>query len=618
MTGNLTTDLFQPPSGAVADWSAAWNWSGASVPGAGGTAEIDGASALVDPGVTIANTLRLDGQQATAGLTGNGGAITLAAAARLDIAGHVDLYACDEIMAAGAMTLEGGSSADVVVDIGALTGLPGAAAPQFTNAGTITVGTGATLSVGGTAFDNAGAVNLAGGTLVVDGGALSGGGTIALGDGTSVRVTDAVSSQTFEFGPGRATLTLADPFLGANVTIGGLSGNDAILLPSLAGGSIRESGATVSLLDAQGHVEGRFISADAAPLFATTGPGGLSLTAGIATETATATTSTNPPCYARGTMILTPNGLRPVETLAAGDRVVTAAGHVVPVIWTGSRVLDLTAHPAPEQVQPISFAAGSLAPGLPARRLRLSPDHALLLDGVLVPARFLVNGATICREEACLAISYHHVELVRHDLLLAEGAPCESYLDTGNRAGFAASETCVVRGLNWDRDACAPLCTGGARLRAIRETLHARAQALGFMVETSDDAALWAGGAVMPLVPGEWIALPPGHGGKAFLHSSRFVPGCVDPASDDRRQLGVALAELRTETGPLDIAASAVRGFHPQAPGDQAIWSTGHGELRLPAGATRLFVRLAAFPQLWRRVESAVGSGVEAVHLCRF
>lgn len=614
MTGDLTTDIFQLPAGAVADWSAAWNWSSGAVPGPAGAAEIDGSVALVDPGVTIEGALRLDGRQSAAGLTGNGGAVALGTDSRLDIAGTAALFASDQIMTAGTITLEGGASADVVVDIGALTGLPGAAAPQFDNAGTIAIGASATLSVGGTAFDNEGAVSLAGGTLILDGGALSGGCTIALDDGSSVRLADAVASQTFQFGPGSATLTLADPCLGANVTIGGLSGGDAILLPSLAGGSIRQSGATVSLLDARGHVDGSFTSADATPLFATTGPGGLSLTASIATHTA----GLNPNCYARGTMILTPNGPRPVETLMAGDRVVTAAGQTVPVIWTGSRVLDLTAHPAPEQVQPISLAAGSLAPGLPARRLRLSPDHALLLDGVLVPARLLVNGATIRRDEACLAISYHHVELARHDLLLAEGAPCESYLDTGNRAGFASAETCAVRDLSWDRDACAPLCTGGARLRAIRETLHARALALGFAVETHQDAALWAGGTVMPITPDKWIALPHGHGGRAFLHSPRFVPAWIDPASEDRRELGVALAELRTETLGLDIAASAASGFHPKAAGDQTIWSSGHGELCLPPGANRLFIRLAAFPQLWRRVDSSEQSHTAANNLCRF
>ena len=83
---------------------------------------------------------------------------------------------------------------------------------------------------------------------------------------------------------------------------------------------------------------------------------------------------------------------------------------------------------------------GAFGTGRPRRDLVLSPDHAVhgsaLADGpaVLVPVRYLVNGATIV-QEAADAISYFHVELDRHDVLLAEGLPTESYLDTANRSG---------------------------------------------------------------------------------------------------------------------------------------------------------------------------------------
>ena len=57
------------------------------------------------------------------------------------------------------------------------------------------------------------------------------------------------------------------------------------------------------------------------------------------------------------------------------------------------------------------------------------------MGGALIPVRYLVNGRSIARVERGVVI-YWHVELPRHGVLYAEGLPCESYLDTGNRWAF--------------------------------------------------------------------------------------------------------------------------------------------------------------------------------------
>ena len=74
---------------------------------------------------------------------------------------------------------------------------------------------------------------------------------------------------------------------------------------------------------------------------------------------------------------------------------------------------------------------------MPDRDLLVSPDHALLLDGRLIPARHLVNGRTIRQDTGLAAITYFHVECDEHAILLAHNMPAESYLDTGNRDFFA-------------------------------------------------------------------------------------------------------------------------------------------------------------------------------------
>ena len=80
---------------------------------------------------------------------------------------------------------------------------------------------------------------------------------------------------------------------------------------------------------------------------------------------------------------------------------------------------------------PILIKAGALAPGMPARDLRVSPDHAMEIDGHLIPAKHLVNGSSIIQESWCRRVRYFHLELEAHGLLLSEGTWSESYLDDG-------------------------------------------------------------------------------------------------------------------------------------------------------------------------------------------
>ena len=148
------------------------------------------------------------------------------------------------------------------------------------------------------------------------------------------------------------------------------------------------------------------------------------------------------PCFAAGSRILTASGELPVEAVRAG-MLVPSLTHRRPlrVTWVGERRVDCAAHPRPAEVWPVRIAADALAPGVPHRDLLVSPDHAVALpDGrggaVLIPARHLVNGATIVQEQRDV-VCYHHVELEWHGVLVAEGLAAESYLDTGNRGGFA-------------------------------------------------------------------------------------------------------------------------------------------------------------------------------------
>lgn len=119
----------------------------------------------------------------------------------------------------------------------------------------------------------------------------------------------------------------------------------------------------------------------------------------------------------------------------------------------------------------------------PARDLCVSPEHAMFLDGHLVPARLLVNGSTIVQELWCQSVTYWHVELQAHGLLVSDGAVSESYLDDGNRQNFDNHAiTALVKDFESHRAngryreaACAPVLEGGLALQRIRDRLSARA-----------------------------------------------------------------------------------------------------------------------------------------------
>lgn len=192
-------------------------------------------------------------------------------------------------------------------------------------------------------------------------------------------------------------------------------------------------------------------------------------------------------CFAEGTRITTTAGEIPVERLAVGDRLRTVSGACRPIRWIGQRTVDCTAHAAPEAVRPVRIQAGAFGAGLPARDLDLSPDHALFAEGVLVPVKHLVNGGTI-RQRRVRRVTYYHVELDSHDVILAEGLPVESYLDTGDRAAFANGGDVIALHPAWGaaaRDVSllfaaegyAPLCVTGPEVARLRARLDAAGRA---------------------------------------------------------------------------------------------------------------------------------------------
>jgi hypothetical protein len=193
-------------------------------------------------------------------------------------------------------------------------------------------------------------------------------------------------------------------------------------------------------------------------------------------------------CFCAGTRIATPSGEILVERIATGDLVLTRTGEARPVAWVGvGRVLATRGRRT--AATPVIVRKGALADNVPHHDLRVTKGHAVYLDDVLIPIEFLVNHRSILWDDRAQEVELYHLELDSHDVLLANGAPAESYRDDGNRWLFGNANS------GWDlppKEPCAPVVTGGPVVDAVWQRLLDRAGGPGRMPTTDEpDLILW-------------------------------------------------------------------------------------------------------------------------------
>jgi hypothetical protein len=307
-------------------------------------------------------------------------------------------------------------------------------------------------------------------------------------------------------------------------------------------------------------------------------------------------------CFGVGTLIDTPDGEVQVEKLVAGDMVLTAHNGPRRVKWIGrGRVLATRGKRG--AATPVIVRKGALADNVPNQDLHVTKAHALYIDNVLIPVEFLVNHKTILWDDRAQEVEIYHVELDSHDVLLANGAPAESYRDDGNRWLFENTNA------GWDagpQEPCAPVLTGGPVVDAVWERLMDRAgpRRLPPMTDDPDlhlivdgqrvEAADRAG-----LVFVFRLARRPG---SIHLVSREVVPAELGLARDPR-SLGVALRLMTVRQGTKFevLRASDPRladGFHDYEETDGLRWTNGHATLPVApfarfTGAMELVLTLA-------------------------
>jgi hypothetical protein len=194
------------------------------------------------------------------------------------------------------------------------------------------------------------------------------------------------------------------------------------------------------------------------------------------------------PCYCRGTLIATVDGDVAVETLAIGDRVLTMSGAARPIKWIGRRSFGGRFVMGRKDILPICIKAGALADQVPRRDLWISPHHAMFftdmsLGGMLIEAKDLINGVSIVQTQGVESVEYFHIELDTHDVIIAEGALSESFLDDDSRGMFHNAHEYPT---HYPQDAaaglapyCAPRYDDGYEVEAVRGRLAQRAGLAG-------------------------------------------------------------------------------------------------------------------------------------------
>ena len=255
-------------------------------------------------------------------------------------------------------------------------------------------------------------------------------------------------------------------------------------------------------------------------------------------------------CYLRGTRVMTTTGEVAVEDLRTGDVMVTRFGPLRPVKWIGRQ--SFNGRFLGQEKAPVCFRAGSLAPNVPCRDLRVSPEHSMVIDSKLVMAKLLVNGVTITQEATTDQIDYFHIDLGVHDCLIADGAWSESYAEQDNRASFhnAAEFSALFPNhqATFQEFCLPPIHPAGPGLVPILAKLADRYPADSF---TDDpDLHLMADGTrIDPSLVGglSWHFEVP-----AGVRDLRLVSRACSPVtaglSDDRRRLGFCVMGITVST----------------------------------------------------------------------
>lgn len=147
-------------------------------------------------------------------------------------------------------------------------------------------------------------------------------------------------------------------------------------------------------------------------------------------------------CFARDTLIQTPNGQEKVQNLGIGDLVVNKSGAVVPIRWVGKQHFSAETVAKRQHLRPVKIAAGALGDNIPSHDLMVSQQHRVFLSDwradlmfgfneFLAPAKALLNGDSITLAPTKDDVEYFHIMFDQHEVICSNGQWTESFFPGG-------------------------------------------------------------------------------------------------------------------------------------------------------------------------------------------
>ncbi|HET6306907.1 MAG TPA: Hint domain-containing protein [Rhodopila sp.] len=457
-------------------------------------------------------------------------------------------------------------------------------------AGAINVEAGQSLAGNGliaASVVNQGQIEALSGTGTLDiQGSVTGSGTIDVGAYAALRLNGSVGTgQVFLFSSaGPSELILNAPGTGLGNTLDGVTDGDTIEFGggmTITGAAMVNGNTMVLDYNASGGGSGTYELTDVG--FA---PGvAPHLVWGVDAVTGDSYVG-QVLCFLPGTLISTPSGEIPVERLSVGDRVMTVGGQARAVVWIGQGQV-LATRGRRDAATPVIVRKGAFAPNVPHSDLRVTKGHSFLFDGVLIPVEFLVNHRSILWDDRAQEVSLYHVELETHDVLLANGAPAESYRDDGNRWLFRNANS------GWDqapKPPCAPVLTGGEVVDAVwRRLLDGAGPRPSVPLTEEADLHLVVDGVRVEgaRLDGDVALFTLEAGARSVRLVSRAAVPQELGIARDARCLGAAVRRIVARKGTRFRViraedAALAEGFYPFEAG--LGWRWTNGDARVPAG----------------------------------
>ncbi|WP_259329144.1 Hint domain-containing protein, partial [Acetobacter pasteurianus] len=316
-------------------------------------------------------------------------------------------------------------------------------------------------------------------------------------------------------------------------------------------------------------------------------------------------------CFLAGSMVRTPQGSVAVENIQAGTDIFvydwkSNTETTQQVTWAGQAFTVVNSSlPDDEAGYPVRILKDALADGTPYKDMLVTAEHCLFFNGRFVPARMLVNGASIFYDKSITSYPYYHVETAEHAVTSVDGVLTESYLDTGNRRSFRQNSKVVQlhsKTRTWEEDAAAPLGVDVDFVKPLFDNFKNRARhvagsqtpaAPGTLTTDPNLHLVTQTGAVIRPVrcanQHYSFMLPPGTRSVQIVSRASRPANVIGPFVDDRRQLGVAVADIQLVTA-RQHATPITAHLQPNKPAGwhntgwaECAWTNGNATLPLDA-----------------------------------